>query len=823
MVSSRRTLLSVLATAFTLILAQARPSPAAIPAGFADTLVTAIGSPTDIAFTPDGRLLITRQTGSLRVFQGGALLATPAISFATANICTNSERGLLGVAVDPAFATNRRIYLYYTVKRASDSACKNRVSRFILPDTNVIDPASEVVLLDNMNSQAGNHNGGDVHFGNDGYLYVSIGDGGCDYASPSSCAGSNDASRDEFMLLGKILRITSDGGIPPTNPFQGAGTARCNMTGGTTPGTRCQETFAWGLRNPFRFAFDPNTASNVSRFFINDVGQGAWEEIDLGQAGVDYGWNCREGRHTNNTSGPCSPTPAGMVDPIFEYSHSGNVPGTSVGGCASITGGAFVPNGLWPGYDGAFLFADYVCGAIFKLADSGASGNATSFATGLGGSSAVAMIFGPFGSTQALYYTTYAAGGQVRRINTTSTNNAPTAMASGSPLFGPTPLTVTFDATGSSDPDAGDTLTYFWTFGDGTPETSTTNLTIQHTYTAAGTVTAQLRVRDNNLAFSAPVTLQVQPGNQPPSPTITSPAAAATFRVGQTVTLTGSATDPQDGTLPASSLSWTVILHHNTHTHPFLGPVTGNNIQFTAPPPEDLAATDSSFLEIRLTATDSQSLAATVTQNFQPHRVSISFNSVPGGVTLSVNGAAVTTPQTVTSWEAWGLNLAAPPEADLAAQAYLFTSWSDGGAMSHTVATPASGITLTANYQISRDDGPSDFFTVVPCRAVDTRGADGPALAGGASRVFGLTGTCGIPATATAVAANVTVIPSGMGYLAFHRADESPGLTSTINFRPGVSRGNNAILPLSAAGGVEVLCGASGTVHLVIDVVGYFD
>jgi hypothetical protein len=192
-------------------------------------------------------------------------------------------------------------------------------------------------------------------------------------------------------------------------------------------------------------------------------------------------------------------------------------------------------------------------------------------------------------------------------------------------------------------------------------------------------------------------------------------------------------------------------------------------------------------------------------------------------VTLSVNGTAVTTPQTVTSWEAWGLNLAAPPEADLAGQAYLFTSWSDGGGMSHTVTTPAANSTLTANYQISRDDGPSKFFTVVPCRAVDTRGSNGPALAAGASRVFGLTGTCGIPATATAVAANVTVIPSGTGYLNLHRADESPGLTSTINFRSGVSRGNNAILPLGNAGDVEVLCGASGTVHLVIDVVGYFD
>ena len=126
--------------------------------------------------------------------------------------------------------------------------------------------------MDEIPSPSGNHNAGDLRFGNDGYLYVSVGDGGCDYAGNSGCAGANDASRDQHALVGKILRITSTGGIPPTNPFQGAGTARCNVTGRTTAGNKCQETFAWGLRNPFRIAFDPNTTA--TRFFINDVGAG---------------------------------------------------------------------------------------------------------------------------------------------------------------------------------------------------------------------------------------------------------------------------------------------------------------------------------------------------------------------------------------------------------------------------------------------------------------------------------------------------------------------------------------------------------------------
>ena len=409
--SSGRVYLLFLLLATTLGLTPP-PLGATVPAGFTDALVAAVSLPTALAFTPDGRLLITQQSGSLRVFTGGSLLATPALTLSA--ICTNSERGLLGVAVDPDYPTSPYVYLYYTFRRA-DTTCVNRVSRFTLPVGNVIDPSTELVLLDNMPSTAGNHNGGDVEFGPDGFLYVSIGDGGCDYADTNSCGGSNDASRDQNVLTGKVMRITKTGDIPATNPFQGAGTARCNTTGSTTIGNKCQETFAWGFRNPFRIAFDPNSAS--ARLFINDVGQSAWEEIDLGQSGADYGWNCREGRHTNNTSGPCSPTPPALVEPIFEYAHSSTVPGTTSSGCNSITGGAFVPNGLWPGFDGVYLFSDFICGAIFRMADPGSGFAAADFAKALGSSSVVALRFGPFGSTQALYYTTLGGGGQVRRIS----------------------------------------------------------------------------------------------------------------------------------------------------------------------------------------------------------------------------------------------------------------------------------------------------------------------------------------------------------------------------------------------------------------------
>jgi glucose/arabinose dehydrogenase len=401
-----------LAVCLALILASVEYATAATtPPGFKDSLVTSVPSPTALAFTPDGRMLITTQPGQLRVYEGGTLLSKPALALGS-RVCTNSgERGLLGIAVDPNFAANRYIYIYYTFN--GSGGCSNRVERYTLSDGNAA--RFSKVLIKKIPSTAGNHNAGDLHFGHDGYLYVSVGDGGCDYANPSNCQYNNDASRDRHVLLGKILRVTRNGGVPSTNPFQGTNSARCNLSGRTEPGKNCRETFAMGLRNPFRMAFDPDATG--TRFFINDVGGGAWEEIDVGKRGADYAWNLCEGRHDN-------PSRAGSVDctnppytpPIHEYSHDDT-------GCSSITGGAFVPDGIWPAsYNRSYLYSDYVCGKIFRLTPRSGGGYAQSeFVTGLGERSAVAMAFGPAGGTQALYYTTYAGGGEIRRIAYTGT------------------------------------------------------------------------------------------------------------------------------------------------------------------------------------------------------------------------------------------------------------------------------------------------------------------------------------------------------------------------------------------------------------------
>jgi glucose/arabinose dehydrogenase len=415
--------LALLAGAFACLLI-ARPAMP-LPGGFEDNVVTGVRLPTALAFLPpegpgqSSRMLVTSKTGELWVYKDPALLQTPALDISSM-VCSNSERGLLGVAVDPHFGTtgNNYVYLYYTYKKydrcpQGDPGNRrnpvNRVSRFVMSGDTVVSN-SEQVLIDNMPSPNGNHKAGDLHFGNDGNLYVSVGDGGC--SGRDKCQYENNASRRRNVLRGKVLRIEPDGDIPKENPYANSGTSgRCNLTGHTVRGHDCKETFAMGFRNPFRMAFDPDT-TDTTRFFINDVGGQRWEEIDEAEAGADYGWNLCEGTHDNpyrngqvNCSGPV------YTGPIHEYSHDT--------GCQSITGGAFVPNGgSWPdSYDDAYLFGDFICHKISMLTPDGGGGfDQTAFATDLGRGGPISMAFDPYDTNTSLYYTTFANNGEVRRI-----------------------------------------------------------------------------------------------------------------------------------------------------------------------------------------------------------------------------------------------------------------------------------------------------------------------------------------------------------------------------------------------------------------------
>jgi glucose/arabinose dehydrogenase len=392
----RSTVLSTVVVVFASSLLASTAS--ASPVGFADTTLPTptsnpLTAPTAIVPILDsGRALVLEKGGAVRVLQAdGTMLATDALSL---SVCTDSEEGLLGAAVDPGYASNGFVYLYYTHNAgncASSTGRFNRVSRFTMSG-NTINPASELVLLDNMNIPAGNHNGGDLQVGNDGDLYVSVGDGG---TNPRGSGPS--AAQDLGLLNGKILRITTTGGVPADNPFVGAtGAASCATAGIlTSTSTKCTEIYDYGLRNPFRFAFDPNTSS--TRFFINDVGENTWEEVDKGGNDLNYGWDIREGFCNNGSSTNCPPTPAGFTDPLTTYNHSS--------GCTFITAAAFIPDGIWaPTYDGGYLFGDGGCGKIFFMTSAGTVDYNDPFAQTKGLISDMAFL--TQGGQTALYYVT---------------------------------------------------------------------------------------------------------------------------------------------------------------------------------------------------------------------------------------------------------------------------------------------------------------------------------------------------------------------------------------------------------------------------------
>ncbi|HMQ34659.1 MAG TPA: PQQ-dependent sugar dehydrogenase [Chloroflexaceae bacterium] len=718
-VSAARAAAPYLGLLLTLLLAVGMLTPAkAAPQGFTDEPLPgleALTQPTAFAFLPDGTMLIATKPGLLLRYAGGALSATPVLDIRN-RVCTSVEMGLLGVAVDPDYnpsvAASRHIYVYYSTGPAQGGSSvncggqgrTNRVSRFTIGSNGVA--TNETILIDQIGAPGAAHNAGDLHFGKDGNLYVSVGDGAYDTVTGTG-GGSVQEARRLYHLRGKILRITRAGGIPAGNPYTGAGTARCydpapggNKTGQVAANLICQEIFAWGLRNPFRIAFDPNAAG--TRFFINDVGQDRMEEINEGRAGADYGWNCFEGTDSYSTSGLCAP-PINPEPPVFAYTRS-------LSSCGSITGGAFVPNGVWPSaYDDAYLFADYNCGRIFTLARDGSGQlGATEFANLRlinPGAAATHMAFGPYQGTRALYYADFF-GGTIRRIRYSGdANRSPLAAATATPRAGALPLTVSFDASASSDPDGDAISAYLWDFGDG-KTAQTTGPTTSHTYTTDGVFTATLRVRDSRGATSAnTVRLRIDAGNTPPQPQILTPADGATFVTGQAITLSGSATDAEDGPLGPASLSWEVRRHHADHFHPYHSADGVVTTQIVAPGPEDLAAVDNSYLEVRLTATDSLGSSTVITRAIRPRIVNLSFATEPPGLKLIVDGGTVgntiATPAVVRSWPGFVLRLGAPRGQTVDGVAMCLTGWRHS-AGARTLLTPATDAAYTALF------GPED-------------------------------------------------------------------------------------------------------------------
>jgi glucose/arabinose dehydrogenase len=629
-----------------LIPLERRDTPTTLPPGFVETTITTnLVMPTAMDIAPDGRVFVAEQTGNLRIIENGSLLTTP---FLTVAVNSSGERGLLGVTFDPNFATNGYVYIFYTMPDL-----RSRISRFTA-NRNVAVAGSEVVLLEFANaSGASNHNGGALHIGPDNKLYAAVGD---------------NAVRANSQLLtnlyGKILRLNLDGSIPTDNPFYNS------VTGDN------RAIWALGLRNPFTFAFQ----SGTGRMFINDVGAATWEEINDGIAGANYGWP--------NTEGPTS-DPA-FQSPIFAYRHDS---GTPIG--FAITGGAFYnpQTPTFPAdFDGDYFFADYVGNWIYRRDD--ATGDVTAFATGLTAQYPVDIDVTTGGSLLYLSRTSQPASGTVTRIDYVG-GQAPAISQQPANQF----VSAGHDATFSVVANGTAPLRYQWQ-RDGSNIAGETSADLTLSNVQLSDNGAQFRVivtNDFGVVTSTTATLSVT-ANQPPVATITLPAEGTTYRAGDTISFAGTATDPETGDLPAIAYTWRVDFHHDAHTHPFVTEQSGiTNGTFAIPTIGETSP--NVWYRIHLTATDPVGLTHSVYRDVVPitSQVTVASN-VPGAVVF-LDGVAVNSPATFTGVAGMSRLLAASPTLFINGQSWIFQNWSDGGAISHSIATPATATTYTATYR----------------------------------------------------------------------------------------------------------------------------
>ncbi len=327
--------------------------------------------PVDITNAGDNRLFVVEQAGRIRILNNGSILATPFLDIAS-KVKTGSEQGLLGLAFHPDYPDTPYFYVNYS----GETDGRTVIVRYTVTNNpNVADPNSELTLLE-IDQPYSNHNGGDLNFGPDGYLYIGMGDGGSggDPRNNAQLLAPDLTDPNRNPLLGKILRIDVDPAagnvpdcgsgnysIPADNPFADG------------PGGNCDEIWAYGLRNPWRFSFDRQTGD----MYIGDVGQSNREEIDFQPAasggGENYGWRCYEGNEPFNTSG-CGPA-SSYVSPIDDYPRSNGADPNDAG--TVVTGGYVYRGSQYPALAGYYVYADFGSNNVWLARQNGASWDIT--------------------------------------------------------------------------------------------------------------------------------------------------------------------------------------------------------------------------------------------------------------------------------------------------------------------------------------------------------------------------------------------------------------------------------------------------------------
>jgi len=732
------------------------PTPVAqgatLPPGFQESIAfSGLTQPTVVRFAADGKVFVAEKRGVIKVFDSLADPTPDVFADLNVNVYNFWDRGLLGMALAPNFPTDPYVYVLYTYDHelgstapaprwgtpgvysdpcpsppgATSDGCvvSARLSR-LQANGNVM-TGPEQVLVEDWCQQYPSHSIGTVEFGRDGSLYASGGDGASfnfvDYGQdgnplnpcgdPPGGVGSSlsPPTAEGGSLRSQDLRTTGDpvsldGSIIRVDPATGAGLPDNPLAASADPNAR--RIIAYGQRNPFRFT----TRAGTDELWLGDVGWNIWEEINRisDPLGIveNLGWPCYEGagRQSGYDGANLSicenlyGAPGAETTPYYTYNHSSRVVAneTCPTGSSSIAGLEFAAaQDSYPAeYDGALFFADYSRDCIWAMLE-GSNGQPAPDQIRTFVAQAANPVNLETGPNGDLFYVDFD-GGTIRRITYVSTNHAPTAVAQATPTTGSAPLTVAFDGTGSSDPDPGDTLTYAWDLdGDGAFDDSTAAQT-PYTYTTQGSYTATLRVTDPDGASDTDsVTITV--GNTAPTATITLPTAGTSWQVGTVVNFSGSATDAQDGALPPSALNWDLVLQHcpsNCHSHPlqsFAGVASGS---FTAPDHDY-----PSYLELRLTATDSGGLTHTATVRLDPRTVVLTFQTNPGGLELTVNGTSAKATFSRTMIVGSSNTLIAPTPQTKGRKSYSFQSWSDGGAQTHNIVAPATATTYTARFR----------------------------------------------------------------------------------------------------------------------------
>ncbi len=635
-----------------------------LPAGFVETRIPGFISPVALAAAPDGRLFVAEHNGVVAVVKNGVRLSR---AFVYVSVHQFAERGLVGIQLDPNFPQNGYVYLYYPAKTPT---IHFRLSRFTA-NGDVALAGSEVPLFDLPTLGASDwHNGGGIQFAPDGKLYLAVGENNVPSLSQSMTS-----------VMGKILRLNPDGTIPADNPFYNTATGDNRAI------------WALGLRNPFTIALQPGTG----RLFINDVGSGAWEEINEGAPGANFGWPAKEG-----TAGDPR-----YRDPFHAYPHPPVAPKSS-----AITGGTFYnpSRGNFPAtYVGKYFYVDGET-QVFGLLDPNTRA-ATTFATiplenNIATVIPMYLTVGPDGS---LHYV-------ARKAKAIHTIRYVGALA---PQIGSHPASVTVSvgetARFSIDAYGAAPLTYRWqrrtppavSFSDIPNATANTYQLPSAQLTDNASQFRCLVQNGSGTVTSSNATLTVD-GTQPPVATIDLPLAGTYFRAGDTLEFSGSGNDPVEGPLPAANFTWSVDFQHLEHEHPFLPDTTGvTNASVLLPKTGETS--DQIWYRIYLTVTNSAGLSHTTYRDVLPVKSSITLETVPPGLTVTLDERPLTAPVTRTTVVGLTRELGAADQI-VAGIPYRFLSWSDSLAPVHTIDTPETPTTYIATFEPVFTEGDNAGF-----------------------------------------------------------------------------------------------------------------